>query len=186
MAHPGGVRPPHERAGDLIGPGRAEIVQRIESARDEGDLRENGGYHAAKEEQGKQEARIRQLQLLLRTAKVGEAPATEGVVSPGSVVTLRYPGDDDTMTFLLGSREAGDVDLEVYSPQSPLGSAVAGKRVGERPPTQCRTAARPPWRSCPRSRTPAESPAPPSRPRRRAARAAESPRPPSRPRAEAR
>ena len=115
----------------LTGPGRAEIVQRIESARDEGDLRENGGYHAAKEEQGKQEARIRQLQLLLRTAKVGEAPATEGVVSPGSVVTLRYPGDDDTMTFLLGSREAGDVDLEVYSPQSPLGSAVAGKRVGE-------------------------------------------------------
>ena len=63
---------------------------------------------------------------------MGEAPATEGVVSPGSVVTLRYPGDDDTMTFLLGSREAGDVDLEVYSPQSPLGSAVAGKRVGER------------------------------------------------------
>jgi transcription elongation factor GreA len=116
----------------LMGPGRAEIVRRIESARDEGDLRENGGYHAAKEEQGKQEARIRQLQLLLRTAKVGEAPATEGVVSPGSVVTVRFPGDDDSMTFVLGSREAGDDDLEVYSPQSPLGSAVLGKSVGER------------------------------------------------------
>jgi transcription elongation factor GreA len=115
----------------LTGPGRAEIVQRIESAREEGDLRENGGYHAAKEEQGKQEARIRQLQVLLRTAKVGEAPTTDGVVALGSVVTVRFPGDDDTMTFLLGSREAGDVDLEVYSPQSPLGAAVAGKSVGE-------------------------------------------------------
>ncbi|HEY9351283.1 MAG TPA: transcription elongation factor GreA, partial [Acidothermales bacterium] len=115
----------------LTGPGRAEIVQRIESAREEGDLRENGGYHAAKEEQGKQEARIRQLQVLLRTAKVGEAPTTDGVVALGSVVTVRFPGDEDTMTFLLGSREAGDVDLEVYSPQSPLGAAVAGKSVGD-------------------------------------------------------
>ena len=111
----------------LTGPGRAEIAQRIESAREEGDLRENGGYHAAKEEQGKQEARIRQLQVLLRTAKVGEAPTTDGVVALGSVVTVRFPGDDDTMTFLLGSREAGDVDPEVYSPQSPLGAAVAGQ-----------------------------------------------------------
>jgi transcription elongation factor GreA len=115
----------------LSGAGRAEIVQKIESARQEGDLKENGGYHAAKEEQGKQEARIRQLQVLLRTAKVGEAPTTDGVVSLGSVVTVRFPGDDDTMTFLLGSREAGDVDLEVYSPQSPLGAAVAGKSVGD-------------------------------------------------------
>ncbi|HAP89747.1 MAG TPA: transcription elongation factor GreA, partial [Arthrobacter bacterium] len=67
----------------LSGPGRAEIVQKIESARQEGDLKENGGYHAAKEEQGKIEARIRQLTALLRDANVGEAPADDGIVEPG-------------------------------------------------------------------------------------------------------
>src|SRR5580765_6554043 len=67
----------------LAGPGRTEIAKRIEAARDEGDLRENGGYHAAKEEQGKQEARIRQLSQLLDGARVGEAPPDDGVVEPG-------------------------------------------------------------------------------------------------------
>ena len=56
----------------LSGEGRTEIAKKIEAARLEGDLRENGGYHAAKEEQGKQEARIRQLRQLLDNAKVGE------------------------------------------------------------------------------------------------------------------
>jgi transcription elongation factor GreA len=116
----------------LSGPGRVEIANRINAAREEGDLRENGGYHAAKEEQGKQEARIRQLQELLRTARVGDAPeASSGVVAPGARVTVRF-ADGDTMTFVLGSREAvGDVDIEVYSPQSPLGAAILGKRVGD-------------------------------------------------------
>src|SRR5690348_5293573 len=63
----------------LAGPGRTEIAKRIEAAREEGDLRENGGYHAAKEEQGKQEARIRQITALLEHAKVGERPADDGV-----------------------------------------------------------------------------------------------------------
>lgn len=115
----------------LSGPGRVEIARRIEAAREEGDLRENGGYHAAKEEQGKQEARIRQLTELLARAQVGEAPADDGVVAPGSQVTVRFPGDGDTMTFVLGSREAVDVAVEVYSPQSPMGSAILGKRAGE-------------------------------------------------------
>lgn len=115
----------------LSGPARSEIAKKIEAAREEGDLRENGGYHAAKEEQGKQEARLRQLVALLETAKVGEAPADTGVVVPGIVATVRYD-DDDTLTFLLGSREDAGAGMEVYSPQSPLGRAINGKKIGDR------------------------------------------------------
>lgn len=116
----------------LSGPARVEIAKKIEAAREEGDLRENGGYHAAKEEQGKQELRVRQLTQLLQQAKVGEAPADTGVVAPGMVVTIAFDGDpDDTLTFLLASREYASSDVETYSPQSPLGSGVNGKKVGE-------------------------------------------------------
>ena len=117
---------------DRLVAGRPDVSKMIEKAREEGDLRENGGYHAAKEEQGKQEARIRQLEQLLRTARVGEAPTSEGVAGPGMVVTVRFAGDDDTERFLLGSREdhvAGG--LEIYSANSPLGKALTGRKVGE-------------------------------------------------------
>ncbi|WP_447039551.1 transcription elongation factor GreA [Streptomyces sp. DSM 118878] len=116
----------------LSGPARTEIAAKIAAAREEGDLRENGGYHAAKEEQGKQELRVRQLTQLLETAKVGEAPAADGVVAPGMVVTIAFDGDeDDTVTFLLASREYASEDIETYSPQSPLGTGVNGKKIGE-------------------------------------------------------
>ena len=115
----------------LAGPGRVEIAQKIEAAREEGDLRENGGYHAAKDEQGMQEARIRQLTQILENARVGEAPRTEGVVSPGMTVTVRFEGDDEEVTFLLASREEVGSPIDVYSPKSPLGSAINGKKVGE-------------------------------------------------------
>lgn len=116
----------------LSGPARTEIVAKIEEARQEGDLKENAGYHAAREDQGKLELRIRQLTQLLQHAKVGEAPADNGVVAPGMVVTIAFDGDpDDTLIFLLGSREYVSSDLETYSPQSPLGSSVNGKKVGE-------------------------------------------------------
>jgi transcription elongation factor GreA len=115
----------------LSGPGRADIVKKIEEAREEGDLKENGGYHAAKEEQGKNEARIRQLAQLLREAKVGEAPTEAGIAGPGMVVTVRF-GDSGTERFLIGSREdSASGDLEIYSAQSPLGRALQGKRIGE-------------------------------------------------------
>jgi len=119
---------------DLKGPRRAEIIERISAARDEGDLKENGGYHAAKDEQGKVEARIRQLEEMLRRAEVGETPKNDGVVEPGMVVTYRFAGDDETEQFLLGAREIKREDdpLEVYSPQSAMGSAINGKSKGDK------------------------------------------------------
>ncbi len=114
---------------------RADITAKIAAARDEGDLKENGGYHAAREEQGKTEARIRQLEDMLRRAEVGEAPADDGLVEPGMKITIRFEGDTDTETFLLGSRELlsmdSSVDLDIYSPTSPLGTAISGKKVGD-------------------------------------------------------
>lgn len=116
---------------DLVA-NRPVMAAELAARREEGDLKENGGYHAAREEQGKQEGRIRQLQELLRTAKVGEAPTESGVAAPGTVVTIRYDGDDDTETFLLANREEGSHgDLEVYSPSSPLGEALMGAKVGD-------------------------------------------------------
>ena len=115
----------------LRGPVRSEVVSRISAAREEGDLRENGGYHAAKEEQGKVEARIRQLEEMLDKAEVGETPPDDGVVEPGMLVTYRFAEDTDTETFLLGAREMAADDTTVYSPQSPLGVAITGRRRGE-------------------------------------------------------
>ena len=115
----------------LSGPGRVEIAKKIEAARDEGDLKENGGYHAAKEEQGKQEGRIHQLQHILDNSRVGDPPRTDGVVGPGMTVTIRFQGDEDEVTFLLASREESGSPIDVYSPRSPLGSAISGKKVGE-------------------------------------------------------
>ena len=115
--------------------GRPEVSARIAAAREEGDLSENGGYHAAREEQGQMEGRIRQLEHLLRTAQVGEAQGAPDEVAPGRVVTVAFGGDaDDTDTFLLGSREILGTDSSVdhaVSPQSPLGAAVLGRRVGD-------------------------------------------------------
>ena len=114
---------------DLSGPARTEIARKIDAARQEGDLRENGGYHAAREEQGKMEARIRQLEQLLSTAIIGETPPDDGVVEPGMVVTVEMFGDEET--FLLGSREISDDSIQVFSEKSPIGAAVNGHSVGE-------------------------------------------------------
>ena len=117
---------------DLKGPQRQEVIARISAARDEGDLKENGGYHAAKDEQGRIEARIRQLEDMLQRAEVGETPKDDGVVEPGMVVTYKFEGDDDEAeTFLLGAREIEPEGVAVYSPQSPLGGAIIGHKVGE-------------------------------------------------------
>ncbi|NHC23712.1 transcription elongation factor GreA [Nocardioides sp. IC4_145] len=118
---------------NLKGPVRQEVIERIAAARDEGDLKENGGYHAAREEQGRVEGRIRQLEDMLRRAEIGETPPDDGVVEPGMIVTYKFVGDDDDEieSFLLGAREIEPEGLTVYSPQSPLGEAINGKKKGD-------------------------------------------------------
>ena len=110
--------------------GRSEIIKKIEAARSEGDLKENCGDHAAREEQGKIEARIRQLKHMLENAEIGTAPNNaDGLISPGMRVTVEMMGDE--MEFLLGSREISSGDLDVYSEKSPLGAAVMGAEIGD-------------------------------------------------------
>jgi transcription elongation factor GreA len=109
--------------------GRKDVTAKIEAARAEGDLKENGGYHAARDEQGKMEARIRQLKQMLENAYIGTPPAAaDGKVGAGMVVTAEIAGDE--MKFLLGSREIASGDLDVYSEKSPLGAAVMGAEIG--------------------------------------------------------
>jgi len=116
---------------DQLVAGRPAMAAEINARREEGDLKENGGYHAAKDEQGKQEARIRQLTDLLRKATVGEAPEASGFVEPGTVVTAVVAGGEEG--FLLGNREiAAGSEIDVYSEASPLGAAILGRREGEK------------------------------------------------------
>ena len=118
---------------DLTTRGRVEIAQLIERARALGDLSENGDYHAAKDDQGRMEARIRQLQATLANAVVAddaeEAPST--TVRTGSVVSIRYEGDDDVERYLVGSIEERREGLSVVSPGSPLGQALLGHGPGD-------------------------------------------------------
>ncbi|MGH8989888.1 MAG: transcription elongation factor GreA [Acidimicrobiales bacterium] len=118
---------------DLTTRGRVEIAKAIESARALGDLSENGDYHAAKDSQGKMESRIRQLKALLTHAEIVESGASnDGTVAHGTVVTLRYEGDDDTQEFFVGSIEERHGDMPVVSPSAPLGQALLGKVAGDR------------------------------------------------------
>jgi transcription elongation factor GreA len=113
---------------------RTEITRRIAAAREEGDLRENGGYHAAKDEQGKNEARIRQLKHMLEHAQIGTPDTEEGQAAHGMIVTVDVLGAGRTLRFLLGSREEAahaPADLQVVSPTSPMGAAVDGARIGD-------------------------------------------------------
>jgi transcription elongation factor GreA len=113
----------------LEGPYRSEIVERIAAARDEGDLKENGGYHAAREEQAKNEGRILELREKLKNATIG-TPPDDGMVEQGMLVEVELAGKP--MQFLLGSREmAGSTTVNVFSPTSPLGAAVNGKHAGD-------------------------------------------------------
>ena len=115
---------------ELTTEGRVDIARKIQAARELGDLSENGDYHAAKEEQGKMEARIRDLQALLENAEIIEAAGTDEV-SPGHVVAIQYEGDDDAERYLIGSIEEKGADVEVLTPGSPLGHALIGARVGD-------------------------------------------------------
>jgi transcription elongation factor GreA len=116
---------------ELTTVGRVDIARKIEAARELGDLKENGDYHAAKEQQGQMEARIRQLAGMIENAEIVEGTAG-GHVEPGSVVQLRYEGDDDVDTYFYGSVEERGVEHDIISPRSPLGQALAGSQVGDK------------------------------------------------------
>ena len=114
----------------LLTVARQDISKKIQDAREEGDLKENGGYHAAKEEQGKIEARAARLESILANSVVGQAPESNGVVAQGMVVKLDMNGSE--MEFLLGSAEIAEgSDLDVYSPDSPIGQAILGSKIGD-------------------------------------------------------
>jgi transcription elongation factor GreA len=116
---------------DLTTRGRVDIAQAIETARELGDLKENADYHAAREDQGRMEARIRQLQSLIDNAVIVDASQASDTVAQGSIVALRYEGDEDADRFLVGSIEERRDDVAVVSPQSPLGQALLGHKKGD-------------------------------------------------------
>ena len=128
-------RTAHERLkaelDDLTTRGRIDIAGMIERARELGDLKENADYHAAREDQGRMEARIRQLQNLTEHAVIVEEGEGDGTVVTGSIVALRYQGDDEVERYLVGSIEERRDDLPVISPQSPLGVALLGHQKGD-------------------------------------------------------
>ncbi len=115
---------------DLTTRGRIDIAATIQRAREMGDLSENADYHAAREDQGRMEARIRQLQALVDNAVIVEG-GDGGQVVTGSIVSLRYEGDDDVERYLIGSIEERPDGLPVISPQSPLGQALLGRSRGD-------------------------------------------------------
>ena len=123
-----------EEYADLTTRGRVEIATQIEKARELGDLKENSDYHAAKDAQGKMEARIRQLAAILEGAEIVDDHGGAGdSVAPGTIVGIRYEGDDDVERFLVGSIEEqpDDESVTVVSPDSPLGKELIGKKKGE-------------------------------------------------------
>lgn len=115
---------------DLTTRGRIDIARKIETARELGDLSENGDYHAAKEEQGKMEGRIMFLAKTIEEATIVEA-INDGTVQTGTIVELRYEGDDDTEKFLYGSIEERQDGMDNLSPGSPLGVALQGAKAGD-------------------------------------------------------
>lgn len=116
---------------NLIKVERPAIAKRIDEARQEGDLKENGGYHAAREQQSWNETRIAQIQDILDNAEIGEVPPDDGIVEPGMVVEAKFVGR--VQKFLLGSRSAAiGMEMEVFSPNAPLGKAILGHKAGEK------------------------------------------------------
>lgn len=115
---------------DLEGPLRRKVIEEIATARAHGDLSENAEYHASKDQQGMQEARIRQIRQMLENAEIIQA-TDDDVARPGMLVTIRADGDEPE-TYLLGTREEKGGDHDVLTPESPLGQALVGHSVGER------------------------------------------------------
>ncbi len=109
--------------------GRAEIEARIAEARSHGDLRENADYDTAKNDQGLMEARIRQIEALLRTAEVRQ-PTDDGTVQIGTVVTV-IDDEGDELRYFVATHENKVAGLSLASPDGPLGEALIGSKVGD-------------------------------------------------------
>jgi transcription elongation factor GreA len=115
----------------LEGEGRQKVIDEIATARAHGDLSENAEYHAAREQQGFQEARVRQIKQMLESAEIIEAD-DDATVKPGKIVTIRWQGDDDAETYLLGLREEKGGEHDVLTPDSPIGKSLVGKNAGDK------------------------------------------------------
>jgi transcription elongation factor GreA len=116
----------------LEGDDRQRIISDIATARAHGDLSENAEYHAAKDEQGQKEARIRQVRQMIENAEIITSDDDDSVVKPGKLVTIRHEGDDESETYLLGLREERGGDYDILTPDSPLGRALLGRSPGDK------------------------------------------------------
>jgi transcription elongation factor GreA len=114
----------------LEGEARNQIIESIATARAHGDLSENAEYHAAKDQQGLQEARVRQIKEMLENAEIIHTK-DDGVIKPGKLVTLRYEEDEEPETYLLGLREERGGTHDILTPESPIGQALVGHIAGE-------------------------------------------------------
>ena len=114
----------------LEGEGRERVIEEIARARAHGDLSENAEYHAARDQQAMQEARVREIRQKLDNAEIIRGDDDE-VVKPGKLVTLRYPGDDSTETYLIGTREEKGAGHDVLTPDSPIGRVLIGRSPGD-------------------------------------------------------
>ena len=114
----------------LEGERREKIIDEIAKARAHGDLSENAEYHAARDQQGLQEARARQIRQMLQNSEIIDV-ADDGVVKPGMLVTIRADGDEEPETYLLGLREEKGGQHDVLTPDSPIGQSLLGRSAGE-------------------------------------------------------
>ena len=115
----------------LEGEARQKAIEDIATARAHGDLSENAEYHAAKDQQGLQEARVRQLRQMIESAEIIDGDDTDGTVRVGQLVTIQHEDDDEPETYLLGLREEKGGSFDILTPESPLGRSLLGHRAGE-------------------------------------------------------
>jgi transcription elongation factor GreA len=117
---------------ELTTTGRDQMSERIQRAREFGDIRENAEYDAAKDAQGLMEARIRRLEHMIKNAVVRQSPAEADVAKPGIIVTIRGEGDDETEDYLFASSPEDRMPgVRTITTASPVGSAIVGKSVGD-------------------------------------------------------
>ena len=117
---------------ELTTTGREQMSERIQRAREFGDIRENAEYDAAKDAQGLMEARIRRLEHMIKNAVVRETLPDADVAVPGVIVTIKQQGEDDTEDYLFAaSAEDRMKGVRTITTSSPVGGAIVGKRVGD-------------------------------------------------------